>query len=190
LAYVVDKTRGTQWNPVAYHLNNACEATANSVDAWAVGVSVAVEALVSLIRIEDEESKDKRLEALQEKMRKWLEEQSEFFDLVERVGGQIAAMSNRRPKDTLYALARRGHVEKAYINAWAGLRNRPVHPTIKDLEKPSPVDYQKLLDDIHRAEVLLRQLTFFLIGYEGSFTDYGAPGAQAFTLKQYPLKST
>jgi hypothetical protein len=33
LAYVVASTGGTYWNPVAYHLNNACEATAGSLDA-------------------------------------------------------------------------------------------------------------------------------------------------------------
>jgi hypothetical protein len=40
---------------------------------------------------------------------------------------------------------------------------------------------------ILRAEVLLRQLTFFLIGYEGPFTDYGVHGDHAFPTKQYPV---
>ena len=44
LAYVSANTKDTHWNPVAYHLNNACEATANSLDARAVGSSIAVEA--------------------------------------------------------------------------------------------------------------------------------------------------
>jgi hypothetical protein len=64
-----------------------------------------------------------------------------------------------------------GHVEKAYVDAWTYLRNRHVHPTLKDLKKPDAIDYQKLLDHIHRVEVLLRQLTFYLIGYKGPFTD-------------------
>jgi len=54
LSYVVQKTEGTHWNPVAYHLYNACEATASSVDAWAGGVSIAVEAVASLINVEAE----------------------------------------------------------------------------------------------------------------------------------------
>jgi len=49
LTYVVANTEDTHWNPVAYHLYNACEATANSLDAWAVGISVAAEAVVGLI---------------------------------------------------------------------------------------------------------------------------------------------
>jgi hypothetical protein len=188
LAYVVAKTEGTHWNPVAYHLYNACEATANSVDAWAVGVSVAVEAVAGLISVEGDKEKAKRVADFQDLMCKWLAEQSSFSDLLDRVRGLIGAMSNRRPQDTLYALAATGHVEKDYVEAWTYLRNRHVHPTLKDLKKPDPVDNQKLLDHIHRAEVLLRQLTFYLIGYEGPFTDYGGHGTHDFLSKQYPLK--
>jgi hypothetical protein len=95
-------------------------------------------------------------------------------------------MSNKRPQDKLYALAKTGHVEEAYIEAWSYLRNRHVHPTLRDLKKPDAADYQKLLDYIHRVEPLLRQLTFYLIGYVGPFTDYGA---ENFPSKQYPLSA-
>lgn len=186
LAYVLQNTEGTHWNPVAYHLHNACEATANSLDAWAVGVSVAVEAVVGLIGIAGDKAKADRLALFQKRMRKWLEDQTDFADLADRAKGQIGAMSNKRPQDTLYALAAAGHVDKNYVDAWIYLRNRHVHPTLKDLKKPSQVDYQKLLDHIHRVEVLLRQLTFYLIGYTGPFTDYGADN---FPSKEYPLVS-
>ena len=188
LAYVVASNAGTYWNPVAYHLNNACEATAGSLDAWAVGVSVAVEAVASLISVEGDKEKTERVALLQDRMRKWFAEQSDLQDLAGRVNGQIDAMSNRRARDTLHALAATGHVEEDYIKAWAYLRNRHVHPTINDLKKPDLLDYQKLIDHIHRAEVILRQLTFYLIGYEGPFTDYGVHGGQAFPSKQYPMK--
>jgi hypothetical protein len=188
LAYVVASNAGTYWNPVAYHLNNACEATAGFLDAWAVGVSVAVEAMASLISVEGDKEKAERVALLQDRMRKWFAEQSDLQDLAGRVNGQIDAMSNRRVRDTLHALAATGHVEEDYIKAWAYLRNRHVHPTINDLKKPDLLDYQKLIDHIHRAEVILRQLTFYLIGYEGPFTDYGVHGGQAFPSKQYPVK--
>jgi len=188
LAYMLSSTRGTYWNPVAYHLNNACEATAGSLDAWALGVSVAVEAVASLISVKGDEEKAKREGLLQDRMRKWFAEQSDLQDLAHRVKGQIDAMSKKRARDTLHTLAATGHVEEDYIKAWTHLRNRHAHPTIKDLKKPDQVDYQKLIDRIHRVEVLLRQLTFYLIEYEGPFTDYGVHGGQAFPSKQYPIK--
>jgi hypothetical protein len=106
LAYVVEKTEGTHWNPVAYHLYNACEATANSVDAWAVGISVAVEAVVGLIKVPSDDTKSERLALFQQRMRECLTAQTDFADLARRMDGLIAAMGNKRPQDTLYALAR------------------------------------------------------------------------------------
>jgi hypothetical protein len=189
LVYVVENTEGTYWNPLAYHLNSACEATGGSLDAWAVGISVAVEAVVSLIGVEGDEEKAGRLTILQDRMRRWFAEQSDFVDFSDRLNGLINAMSNKRPQDTLYALAGTGHVEKDYVKAWTYLRNKHVHPTTKDLNRPDPIDIQKLIDHIYRVEVLLRQVTFYLIGYEGPFTDYGVHGAGSFPAKQYPLKA-
>ena len=184
LVYVVAKTEGTHWNPVAYHLYNTCESSANSVDAWAIGIAVAVEALASLIQLPDDEAKAQRVSLFQDRIRKWVDEQEDFADLIPRVKGLIDSMGNKRPQDALHALAESGHVDKGYVSAWGELRNRHVHPKLKDLKKPDAIDYQKLLDRIHRVETLVRQLTFYLIGYEGPFTDYGATN---FPSKQYPL---
>ena len=190
LAYVTQKTQGTHWNPVAYHLYNACETTANSVDAWAVGISVAVEAVTSLIAAagnseQAEKATPDDLTLYQERVLRWLDEQADLPDhIVRRAQGQIISMSNKGPKDTLYALIDVGRVEKKYVKAWNDLRNRHVHPKLENLGKPTPIDMQKLLDKIHKVEVLLRQLTFHLIGYEGPFTDYGADN---FPSQQYPL---
>jgi hypothetical protein len=187
LAYVIANTDDTYWNPVAYHLYNACEATAGSLDAWAVGVSVAVEAVASLI--ERGKEKDERVAQLQKRLRTWLWLAQSVIegDLAKRFNGLIDRMSEKRVVDTLYALAATGHLEKEYIKAWSYLRNRHVHPNLSDLKKPDQVDYQRLIDNIHRVEVILRQLTFYLIGYEGPFTDYGNHGQQMFPSKRYPL---
>jgi hypothetical protein len=190
LAYVTQKTQGTHWNPVAYHLYNACETTANSVDAWAVGISVAVEAVTSLIAAagnseQAEKAKPDELTLYQKRVLKWLDEQADLPEhIVKRAKGQIRSMSNKGPKDTLYALTDVGRVEKKYVKAWNDLRNRHVHPKLEDLGKPTPIDMQNLFDHIRKVEVLLRQLTFHLIGYEGPFTDYGADN---FPSEQYPL---
>jgi hypothetical protein len=185
LAYVTQNTQGTHWNPVAYHLYNACETTANSVDAWAVGISVAVEAVSGLVTAAIDGDKAKKLAIYQERVLAWLSGQTDLPpDIVKRAKGQICAMSNKRPQDILYWLASTGRVQKDYVDSWTYLRNRHVHPKLRDLEKPTPIDMQKLLNHIHKVEILLRQLTFHLIGYEGPFTDYGANG---YPSKRYPL---
>jgi hypothetical protein len=184
LTYVVETARDTYWNPVAYHLYNACESSSNSIDASAVGVSVAVEAIVGLVQLPSDTAKADRLSLLQQRMRECLASQTGFSDLADRMRGLIDMMGSKRPQDTLYALAEMGGAERAYVDTWKNLRNRHVHPTLKDLKKPDIADYQRQFDNIYRVEVLLRQVTFHLIGYQGPFTDYGAAN---FPSKQYPL---
>ena len=186
LAYVIEKTPGTHWNPVAYHLHGAYEATANSIDARAVGLCVAVEAIAGLIEVESDAAQAREVEDYQKAAGAWLETRTDFSEtIVKRAKGLIDAMGSRRPQDTLNSLALKDLVEKDYIGSWSYLRNRHVHPKLKDLGKPSEPDTQKLLDSIHKVEVLLHQMTFHLISYDGHFTDYGVPGFQS---KKYPLK--
>ena len=181
---MIAQTDDIHWNPVAYHLYNACEATANSVDAWAVGYSVAVEAVVGLVVFDRDCKRAERMIEFQTRMRQCLAAQTDFADMVPRMEGLISVLGTERAQDKLHALAATGHVDPAYIKAWTRLRNRHVHPKLKDLRKPDAVDIQELLDLIHQVEVLLRQITFYLIGYTGPFTDYGVAG---FPSKQYPL---
>jgi hypothetical protein len=188
LEYVIATTRGTFWNPVAYHLYNARETAGGSLDATAVGLSVAVEALVDLIIVTEDENKTRQLALLQDRMREWIKEQSDLSDVANRATGLINAMGNKRPQDTLYTLADIGGVEKGYIAAWVHLRNKHVHPKLQDLGKSDRSDYQRIIDNIHRVEVLLWQLTFHLIAYDGPFTDYGAESIHTYLTKQYPLK--
>jgi hypothetical protein len=184
LTYVTAQTDETHWNPAAYHLHNARESTANSIDAGAIGVSVALEAIASLAATEHGEDQIKRIENFQQHLRDHLSTQIEFADFKIRLDGMLGSWSKKRPQDTLHELAERGFIQKNYIASWTNLRNRHVHPTLADLEPPSPATYQRVLDNTYRVEVLLYQVIFHLIGYEGPFTDYGAEG---FPNKNYPL---
>src|SRR5579872_1046183 len=139
LTYVADKTEGTYWNPVAYHLYNACEASANSVDAAAVAVSVAVEAVAGLIEMPGDKAKTVRVALLQKRMLEFLTAQADLSDVALRMEKLISTLGSKRPQDTLHALAETGHVEKRYVGAWTYLRNRHVHPKLKDLKKPDVV---------------------------------------------------
>src|SRR6266568_5505454 len=52
LEYVVANNNTQYWHSCSYHLNNACEASAHSIDAWATAVCVAVEGISSLVTFE------------------------------------------------------------------------------------------------------------------------------------------
>jgi len=187
LEYVAANTKDTQWNPVAYHLYNAIEASANSIDAWAVGYCVALEALTSFVSLENDAEHRGHIEGFQAKLRKWLAEETEYPDLVPRLDGMISGLASERVQDKLHELSETGHVTRSYIRSWTKLRNRHVHPRPVDLRKPDASYTQGMLDLIHQVEVLMFQLVFHLIGYNGPFTDYGAKG---FPIGHYPVTST
>ena len=87
-------------------------------------------------------------------------------------------------KQTLRELAEMGHVDKRYVDAWGKVRHRHVHPNLADLQLPDAADYQVLFDRLQWVGMLLHQLTFHLIGYEGPITEYGRGGLRS---RQYPL---
>lgn len=184
LTYVTAQTDGTHWNPVAYHLHNARESTANSIDAGAIGVSVALEAIANLAATEHGEEQIKRIEQFRKHLHNHLSTQTEFSHFTRRLDGMLGNWSKKRTQDTLHELAERGLIQKTYIESWTYLRNRHVHPTLADLEPPSPATYQHVLNKTYDVEVLLYQIIFHLLRYEGPFTDYGAEG---FPNKNYPL---
>jgi hypothetical protein len=187
LSFVCSRTAGTQWDPLAYHLYNAAEASGNSVDAWAVGYSVCLEALASFIVIEDDGKQKARITAFQARARAWLANEAEFTDLAGRLNSMTGNLSQERPHDKLYALARTGYVTEDYVKAWGKLRNKHVHPRPADLRRPDAGYMQEMLDLIHQVEVLIFQVVFYLIGYEGPHTDYGRKG---FPRAVYPAAAS
>jgi len=182
LAYTTKETTGSHWNPVAYHLFGARESSGNSIEAWAVGASVALEALASLIQLDKDKEQAEKIKQFQKHMRDYVSNSADYQDLAERFTGLVNMMGSKSAKDSLYWLAEEGRVEKDYIKSWSDLRNKHVHPSIRDLKKPEMTDYQDWVDDIRRVGVLLNQISFHLIGYSGPYTDYGA---ENFPTKTY-----
>jgi hypothetical protein len=101
----------------------------------------------------------------------------------------MGTLSTKGTKDVLHDLAKIGAIELSYISAWSWLRNGKVHPKLKNLGRPGRVEYQKILTKTSRVQVLIHQLVFHLIGYQGPFTDYGSDAVnQNFPNKAYPLE--
>ena len=88
LTYVIENTDASggkqHWNAVAYHLYIARESTSPSIDAWAVGVSVAVEALASLAKLPVNPGAVGGWADFRTRTLKWLEEQPDFSEGVRK----------------------------------------------------------------------------------------------------------
>lgn len=185
LAYVVASSPVTLWNPLAYHLYNAREASANSIDSWAMGISVALEAVSSLVVLPEDPEKKAKTEHAVSLVKQYVSSESTLIELKDRLTGLLGMLEQPPgPRDKLKWLAGEGKVEKKYIQRWNDLRNTHVHPKIVDLQQPDAASFQTQLDRIHSVQVLLCQVTYYLIGYSGPFTDWAE---EQYPDKQYPL---
>lgn len=186
LQFVVAQAEPDHWHAVTYHVHNAVASSANSLDAWAVGISVAVEGLVYLVEI-PENPGDKALIA---RLRGWLAQQmqshTEFAALSARVDGRLNGMGTPSIKDRLHHLAQANIVTADYARAWGRLRNTHVHPKPVDLSAVDRDQFQKTIDRLFKVTTLMYELVFHLIGYTGPYQDFGSTGFRVHTREGRP----
>src|SRR5258708_2694050 len=184
LEYVVKTTPHPHWSRCSYDLLNAREASTNSIDAWSIGLGVAVEGIASNIRVEKTRAEKKLLANLQKSILKHVASEPRFAPFTKRLTGLLGMMSQDRLHDRLRPLIDSGHVDPAHLKAWGDLRHKHVHPNVSDLRDVASADYQALFDLMSKTTVLMYHVVFYLIGYQGKYTDYGTYG---YPLRDYPL---
>lgn len=79
-------------------------------------------------------------------------------------------MNYARMKDRLEPLIESGQIHSRHIKIWNKLRNPSVHAGEEIAE--NSIARQKWVDHIGAVAVLLYHLTFYLIGYAETYTDY------------------
>ena len=183
LEYVVKNSTADYWSYVTYHVHNATEASANSMDACAIGVSVAVEGLANLVQLPDGGGRSSLVKEFSDCMLPKIKENEKFSSLHDRLKGLLGMMNNPRVQDRLIPLAQSGRVTADYVKAWSALRNKHVHPKAKDLQKLADGDIQEFLDLIQKVTTLMYEIVFHLIDYKGPYVDFGSYG---YPMKQYP----
>jgi hypothetical protein len=184
LGYILRETNTPYWNPCSNHLHNALEASANSMDAWAIGLGVSVEGVAGMLSLSLPADQKTKLKALQKFIEKQVNESETHKEFGNRIQGLVAGLTSVRAIDKLVSLAQQFGADSTYVDAWKNLRNRGVHPTTGKNDITS-LDYQQYIDELHKVGVLLYHVIFHLIGYRGPYTDYGARG---FPVKEYPIE--
>lgn len=184
--YITKANRGRYWHTCSYHLHNACEASANSLDAWAVGVCVAVEGISSLVDVVETDKEKKAKKDIAESLTEFIDSQKWDVILTKRAKGLLGQLQNLRVIDRLETLQAIGHVDAAHIKAWSKLRNKQAHPKHADLGSLRMDEIQGTLDLVSKTTVLMYHIVFHLIGYRGKYVDYGT---YRYPVKDYPLES-
>jgi hypothetical protein len=183
LELVVGNSTAEYWGHITYHVHNATEASGNSIHAWAVLVSVAVEGLTDLIKMPRNDGQVTMIKQFKEWIRAKINESQKFSELDARLAGLMGSMDNPSPKDKLIFLERGGRVTSDYVKAWGKLRNKGVHPKTIDLQNLSDHNFLELLDLIYKVTTLMYEIVFHLIDYVGPYQDYGSHG---WLIKNYP----
>lgn len=176
LAHVVKYSNPSLWAPVSAYLRMAQEASANSAQAWAIGLGVAIEGLVGLVEIEEDPENKKQMGNLKDFIVDCVSRHEQFRSMSDRVGGILSGLGRIRPIDRLNWLASSGKVSSSSVRTWRDMRNRSVHPVINSNHNSLGRDFQKLLDEINCATVLMYQIVFYIIDYKGGYTDYSKDG--------------
>ncbi|MEH2497855.1 hypothetical protein V1294_004334 [Bradyrhizobium sp. AZCC 1678] len=185
LSYVHEGASADFVHPCSMYLRNACEASANSVEASAIGLCVAVEGLANLLPYDaGKESNDQTIAVVQKELLKRLAEIGVTPNVKSRVEGLLGQLKSIRAADRLQLLVKAGKLDQSCFSAWKKLRNTGVHPTKTKLEELDDSQLLEFLDRIYQVYVCMYQITFALIGYEGTFSNYALSRFPAAT---YPL---
>jgi hypothetical protein len=165
------------WHPCFVHIHNAIEASANSLDAWAVGLCVAVEGLANMIEVKDDASEKEKCCKIIEHVHAFLKSTSWLNQKVgNRARGLLNQLHQPRVIDRLSVLMERGRVSKDLVKAWQRLRPRAAHGAVIDMETVDKEVIETMLYDIGCVTTLLYQITFYLMGYDEGYTDYSKNG--------------
>lgn len=184
LEYIHKNTSGPYLNHCSNHLHNAREASANSLDAWSIGICLAIEGIAGLIKGEHSNEDKELLNKLRDFVIEKIKSNTQLKEFAARIQGLLGQLFNVSVPQRLKPLAEQHFVDPNHIRAWQNLRNKHAHPTQIDVEKLSEQEFQKTIDQIHQVTVLMYQLIFHLIGYSGKYTDYSA---ENFPSREYSL---
>ena len=176
------------WHPCSAHLSHACEASANSFDAWAVGLCVAFEGIAGLVPHEKSFEQTQAISEIKRVAKTWVKRRAYPTDLQARVSGLLGQLDQARVKDRLRPLIDGGYFDPKHLRSWEGLRHKRVHGAkfqVSDFDDP---EIQKVLDAIFSSQVGMYQIIFFLIGYQGLYSGY-SKAEDNFAFGTYPLRT-
>ena len=123
LEYVVNNNSTRYWHSCSYHLNNASEASAHSMDTWATAICVAVEGIASLIDINSAPEEKKTKKDMIKVLSDYIDAQAWDSKLSGRIKGLLSQLHNVQVRERLETLRVIGHVDGTHMKAWSDLRN-------------------------------------------------------------------
>lgn len=188
LEFTVQNAPQTGWHPSFLHIHNAIEASANSFDAWALGLCVSVEGLARMIGMEMKDDEKETYRKLISHTDRFLKTLSWVGEKIrERVSGLLSTLHRPPVKDELSKLMERVSISNEMIAAWDRLRHPAAHGKVMDIESAAKADIQKNWNDLNSVTTLMYLIIFELIGYDEEYTDYSKPNWPYVRVRERPF---
>jgi len=165
-AEYISTTSGPERHPLAAEFRGVLDGSAASIESQALVTSVAVESVIRQLIAPKAGGTSGELSAVIAALTAVLDTQQCDPSVKKRVTGALDALQHSRAIDVLYDLATQGAVTKEQITAWKKLRNPSSHGT-GHLSRRAEVTVRR----IDCVTTLLYVLVFYLVGYDGYYTD-------------------
>jgi len=170
LSYVLNYTETDRYSPVSTFVYKVIKASEGSIDGLALVLAVAVEGVLEeafpdLAHLSEEEID--KLKAAQQIVDKTPLD----MGLKKRIKTVLGQWVHPSTTDKLTEFVKAGTIKASEYEAWKKLRHPFVHGSLPEIERIG-----ELVNLCYLTTMLLYKLIFRAIGYESSYTDYGAPG--------------
>jgi hypothetical protein len=174
--------KGGSLPPLSIAVRMALESSHSPLDAHALDLSVAVEALLGSHFNELGRPTNDYIQELRV-ICKAISELEISESTRKRIEGLLNLAKSGSSKDKLRALISQGKVTSEDLRAWETVRHKAAHGVfLKDVN-------QKYVDSFLRVMTLFYRLIFHAIGYFGPYQDYGTPGWPVRTPNPKPADS-
>jgi Protein of unknown function (DUF2934) len=163
-------------HPCSRHIFSALEASAGTIHAQALALSVAVEGIVKHLFPKAgslPEGLRPKVQDLRLHFKNWEGFKDEYTKnaLWQRVQDMLGKILDISTKSKLHALATANAIYEEHVKAWGDIRNKSAHGEMSGSE-----NLQALVDLCHKVMVLMYHLIFCAVGFEGIYIDYSTHG--------------
>lgn len=185
--YIIVIDDSAVWHDLSGFIHGAREASANSFEAYAVGLSVAVEGITNIIEIqrnENENTEHIKQQNHNVELKKYildsLDKSCEFRPYKKRIENMLGSINQVRAIDKLRWLSSMNKIDEKHYKAWRAIRNPSVHPSVNSELDFCEHNFQIKINELFIVADLLYRLIFYIIDYKGIYTDY--------SLKNWPCR--
>jgi hypothetical protein len=182
LDYTISNGPKDEWHPISFHLSNFIDSSTADVHLQAMALGVAIEGVLAFIDVPKDKQQIVAAEQFRSAVLEFAQQTYPSSNLPRRLEGMLGRLTEISPQDKINWLSDLGWIEESQKKTWSNLRNKHVHPSRKFIDPTDAAYLQSLVDSLHKAVTLFHQIIFFIISYEGEFTDYGSYG--------YPQRET